>query len=601
MSAILRRSRTVCDVRPDCDELATSPAKFGKRKKSILGKLFRSFSKLGKRKQFQSQQHLNDEQLVAQSEGGLAGISQTGQCLEAAGRTDQTPGSDSASTGYVSEGSSRRAGNCADARLSVDLEKENKLARRAHARFRSDDSETSNGNNFLRNREHGRARTRNMHVFTLRSSDTDLDRDETDLNTDEERDSSVYTESDSSSSDSFYSTDSSSDSEPSQRGRRGAARSVRPRRSRSALPAIERTTSSFVRSTRFQKERSSSKRAEKSESPAETNWTPSAPSPALRARILQLELGDTIATDAESVNSKEPVSPKLCEKITGSPKNGAVKNIAAKFTFEESQSNEDRLEFLGRSKSVAPILATSLMRKNRVLEKFAPNLDLEQSSQSSDKETQQTEKPQALRRTQSTKILDLAASLFQPGDEIQTGEKKSPLVEKKSSSKSQVSRSQTMKLLSPPMQARRQSQDSFIRELLEMAKTDSGTSPLGQKNKEINDFKSQISMASTKIIRRKTMTSTDVVETEKLSKPTSKTRAHSVGLNSSSNQKTFQPFNATAELDPFVEEILANKTVPETVKQKIREECWSLFNDPKTPKGVKQCILNTMMTKSQSE
>lgn len=367
------------------------------------------------------------------------------------------------------------------------------------------------------------------------------------------------------------------------------------------MPAIERTTSSFVRSTRFQKERSSSKRAEKSESPAETNWTPSAPSPALRARILQLELGDTIATDAESVNSKEPVSPKLCEKITGSPKNGAVKNIAAKFTFEESQSNEDRLEFLGRSKSVAPILATSLMRKNRVLEKFAPNLDLEQSSQSSDKETQQTEKPQALRRTQSTKILDLAASLFQPGDEIQTGEKKSPLVEKKSSSKSQVSRSQTMKLLSPPMQARRQSQDSFIRELLEMAKTDSGTSPLGQKNKEINDFKSQISMASTKIIRRKTMTSTDVVETEKLSKPTSKTRAHSVGLNSSSNQKTFQPFNATAELDPFVEEILANKTVPETVKQKIREECWSLFNDPKTPKGVKQCILNTMMTKSQSE
>ena len=108
MSAILRRSRTVCDVRPDCDELATSPAKFGKRKKSILGKLFRSFSKLGKRKQFQSQQHLNDEQLVAQSEGGLAGIAQTGQCLEAAGRTDQTPGSDSASTGYVSEGKTKR-------------------------------------------------------------------------------------------------------------------------------------------------------------------------------------------------------------------------------------------------------------------------------------------------------------------------------------------------------------------------------------------------------------------------------------------------------------------------------------------------------------
>ena len=56
-----------------------------------------------------------------------------------------------------------------------------------------------------------------------------------------------------------------------------------------------------------------------------------------------------------------------------------------------------------------------------------------------------------------------------------------------------------------------------------------------------------------------------------------------------------------AELDPFVEDILANRTVPLAVKQKIREECWSLFNDPKTPKGVKQCILNTMMTKSHNE
>lgn len=106
MSAILRRSRTVCDVRPECDELASSSSKSvnGKRKKSILGKLFRSFSKLGKRKQFQSQQQLNEEQLVAQSESGIVGIAQASQCLENAGRNDQTPGSDSASTGYVSEG-----------------------------------------------------------------------------------------------------------------------------------------------------------------------------------------------------------------------------------------------------------------------------------------------------------------------------------------------------------------------------------------------------------------------------------------------------------------------------------------------------------------
>lgn len=42
-------------------------------------------------------------------------------------------------------------------------------------------------------------------------------------------------------------------------------------------------------------------------------------------------------------------------------------------------------------------------------------------------------------------------------------------------------------------------------------------------------------------------------------------------------------------------------TVPKAVKNKIKEECWSLFNDPRTPKGVKQCILNTMLTKTHSE
>ena len=42
-------------------------------------------------------------------------------------------------------------------------------------------------------------------------------------------------------------------------------------------------------------------------------------------------------------------------------------------------------------------------------------------------------------------------------------------------------------------------------------------------------------------------------------------------------------------------------SVPKAVKNKIKEECWSLFNDPRTPKGVKQCILNTMLTKTHSE
>ena len=84
-----------------------------------------------------------------------------------------------------------------------------------------------------------------------------------------------------------------------------------------------------------------------------------------------------------------------------------------------------------------------------------------------------------------------------------------------------------------------------------------------------------------------------------------KTRAHSVAVGQAPNLAKIMPKNGDgggpAELDPFVEDILANRTVPLAVKQKIREECWSLFNDPKTPKGVKQCILNTMMTKSHNE
>ena len=54
-------------------------------------------------------------------------------------------------------------------------------------------------------------------------------------------------------------------------------------------------------------------------------------------------------------------------------------------------------------------------------------------------------------------------------------------------------------------------------------------------------------------------------------------------------------------VDPFVREVLGSKTGPEPVKQKIRIECWSLFNDPRTPKGVKQCILATMLSKVQNE
>lgn len=233
MSVILRRSKTVCDVRPASEVNGDKI----KRKKGIFGKIFRSFAKFGKKKQFQSTSNLEGIKFasVAGSDSGLGGS--TFYNLPGTSFADPPRehhhGSDSASTGYVSEGSSRRTAN---GRFSVDLEKENKLAKRAHARFRSDDSETSDFTHRLATRS-------NINVFTLRASDTDLDRDETDLNTDEERDSSVYTDDESheeSYSDSFYSTESSSttsDDENSQRGRK--RNSERRKKAKDASPLGE--------------------------------------------------------------------------------------------------------------------------------------------------------------------------------------------------------------------------------------------------------------------------------------------------------------------------------------------------------------------------
>jgi hypothetical protein len=559
-----------------------------KRKKGIFGKIFRSFAKLGKKKQFQSTSNL-DSIKFASVAGSDSGVGSNSAYLPGTSFGDPPRdgshhhGSDSASTGYVSEGSSRRTAN---GRFSVDLEKENKLAKRAHARFRSDDSETSDF-------QHRLATRSNINVFTLRASDTDLDRDETDLNTDEERDSSVYTDDESheeSYSDSFYSSESSSTtSEDSQRGRKRNSEQKRnkkaskesspirrlnqnrtnlPKRSRSALPTIQRTVSAQI-------------------SPNINYKSPTAPSPALRARILRLELGETIPTE----DKKHDLSPA----------GGAVRNIAAKFKAKteiesDEKSTEETLVSLGRSKSVIspPIVASGVMRtkRNPVLEKFAPKLELEPKEEKAPPSEVKESQPVSLRRTQSTKVLDLAATLFRPGEEITTHENNDTQKRRNA-----PVRSQTMKLTSPKSAIRRQSQDSFIRELLEIAKSES-LEPRNEQPKKMNDFKSQISMASTKIIRRKTMTSADdVVKITALTK----TRAHSAAIGQPPLFKKDPQNGPPTELDPFVEDILNNKTVPQAVKQKIREECWSLFNDPKTPKGVKQCILNTMMTKSQTE
>ena len=153
----------------------------------------------------------------------------------------------------------------------------------------------------------------------------------------------------------------------------------------------------------------------------------------------------------------------------------------------------------------------SRSKRNPVIQKFAPKLEMENNS-SDEKSTTSEEKilnqPVNLRRTQSTKVLDLAASLFRPGEEIST--ENEPKTRRNT-----PARSQTMKLTSPKSVSRRQSQDSFIKELLEMAKTENPDQKGQTEPKKINDFKSQISMASTKIIRRKTMTSADDLDKAK--------------------------------------------------------------------------------------
>ena len=79
----------------------------------------------------------------------------------------------------------------------------------------------------------------------------------------------------------------------------------------------------------------------------------------------------------------------------------------------------------------------------------------------------------------------------------------------------------------------------------------------------------------------------------------SKSEAVPSNMQSGTSNSSLQVLNFFL-VDPFVAEVLGSGNIPEGVKQKIREECWSLFNDAKTPRGVKQCILNTMLSKYQA-
>ena len=180
----------------------------------------------------------------------------------------------------------------------------------------------------------------------------------------------------------------------------------------------------------------------------------------------------------------------------------------------------------------------------------------------SKKEDEDLMKPVGIRRTQSTKILDLAANLFQPSESIELTKK--PTVERSdrtppsrpSGGRKLPSRSQTCKMASPTAIQRRQSSDSFIRELLEMAKVEVNLGD--EKPKKVNDFKSQICQASTKIARRKTFKESDNIE-----KPVTCLRSKSTHTPANVTTPSQSANNKVEELDPFVKEILNSGLVLE--------------------------------------
>lgn len=163
---------------------------------------------------------------------------------------------------------------------------------------------------------------------------------------------------------------------------------------------------------------------------------------------------------------------------------------------------------------------------------------------------------------------------------------------------------------SPKEIAKKQSSTSFINELLEMARAESVDKLNESSNhEEAPDFKQSLLAARKKITQREdevkqlangalpaALTSVPLLNIQPtVSASSINSETGSEGVSSASGP------NVNEEIDPFVKEVLRSKTVPEPVKQKIRIECWSLFNDPRTPKGVKQCILATMLSKVQNE
>lgn len=163
-----------------------------------------------------------------------------------------------------------------------------------------------------------------------------------------------------------------------------------------------------------------------------------------------------------------------------------------------------------------------------------------------------------------------------------------------------------------PKAMKKQSSTSFINELLEMARAES-VDKLNETETHdaAPDFKQSLLAARKKITQReeevkqsqtaKGATAAAASNATPLLTIQSTMSATSLSSEGSSAADGAVGPMINEEIDPFVKEVLRSKTVPEPVKQKIRIECWSLFNDPRTPKGVKQCILATMLSKVQNE
>jgi len=470
MSSFLNRANTLADIRP-CHA-------YPKRKKNIFSKMWKSFSKLGrsssKANLYNNTRHVGLSFGGSSLDGSDSGVMTAGSTTTRRSSTvnnledfqrDGSQNSDSASTGYASEGSSAR---------SKDVKKISECKKVLPDRkLYSSKMPTPMLDSIMKSLDAAKKKQR---VPSHSWSSEEI--------SDEEKDSSVYSTTTVSDSDSVIDNSSSEEAPPPVL----LKRHVPPRQ----LRAYSRSPDQLRRFS-FQREFATQKKTLQSASNAQ------------------------LAREASS---------------------GAVRNIAAKFA--EGDNFDDDFSQLNIG--------------------------------------QKEHKPEGIRRTQSTRIQALAASFQASTHEIET----------KQSSPTTLARSQT---IGQNRSSKMTSDNTFMKSLIEMAKSDGMDEPGAcGREIEINDFKSQISLVSTKMHLRRTMTIAEPEESNYgLESVHDITRSKSEAV----------PSNMQS-VDPFVAEVLGSGNIPEGVKQKIREECWSLFNDAKTPRGVKQCILNTMLSKYQA-